>query len=78
MQSHDFMLSNEIWHEASPKRIIRLGGVKIRTGLSKSSIYNKINQGTFPKPVALGPGARAVGWRAADIEAWIDACGEKK
>ncbi|HEY4011369.1 MAG TPA: AlpA family transcriptional regulator [Acidobacteriaceae bacterium] len=52
--------------------ILRLTGVKERTGLSRSSIYLKINQKTFPKPVALG--ARAVGWRESDINAWIAGC----
>lgn len=54
------------------KIILRLDSVLTRTGLSRSSIYNQINQGIFPKPVALGP--RAVGWRESDINDWIDRC----
>lgn len=51
--------------------ILRLPQVKTRVGLSRSSIYLAISQGTFPRPVRLG--ARAVGWVAADIEAWLNA-----
>lgn len=44
--------------------------VKERTGLSRSTIYAKIAQGTFPKPVCLG--ARAVGWLESEIDEWIN------
>jgi len=40
--------------------ILRLPTVKDRTGLSRSTIYLRISQGKFPKPVSLG--GRAVGW----------------
>jgi prophage regulatory protein len=40
--------------------ILRLPDVKRSTGLSLSTIYLRIAQGTFPKPVSLG--GRAVGW----------------
>jgi prophage regulatory protein len=49
--------------------ILRLPDVKARTGLSRSSIYNAIKQGSFPNHVSLG--ARAVGWLSTDIEQWI-------
>jgi len=38
-------------------------------GLGRSAIYNMRGAGTFPKPVKLG--ARAVGWIADDVAAWI-------
>lgn len=47
--------------------ILRLPAVKERTGLSRSTIYLRINQGLLPKPVCLG--ARAVGWPATEVEA---------
>lgn len=46
---------------------LRLPAVLARTGLSRSTIYLRIAQGAFPKPVKLG-GARAVGWIEAEIE----------
>ena len=39
--------------------ILRLPDVKRSTGLSRSTIYQRITRGTFPKPVSLG--GRAVG-----------------
>ncbi len=49
--------------------ILRLPAVKTRTGLSRSTIYLRISQGTFPKPVSLG--GRAVGWIEAEIQEWL-------
>ncbi len=49
--------------------ILRLPHVKIRTGLSRSTIYLRVSEGTFPKPITLGP--RAVGWIEAEISDWI-------
>ncbi|MEM5434734.1 AlpA family phage regulatory protein [Paraburkholderia diazotrophica] len=43
--------------------------VENETGLSRSTIYQRIKAGTFPMPVQLG--ARSVGWRIADIEAFL-------
>jgi prophage regulatory protein len=50
--------------------ILRMPGVRAATGLSKSGIYNLIRAGDFPKPVSLG--ARARGWKEADIDRWIE------
>lgn len=52
------------------RRLLRLNEVKQRTGLSKSSIYNQIGDGTFPEPVPIG--ARAVAWVEDEIQEWID------
>ena len=49
--------------------ILRLPAIKTRTGLSRSTIYLRVSQGTFPKPVSLG--ARAVGWVEAEIQEWL-------
>ena len=49
--------------------ILRLPAVKARTGLSRSTIYLRVSQGTLPKPVSLG--ARAVGWVEAEIQEWL-------
>jgi prophage regulatory protein len=51
------------------KIILRLPTVQNRTGLSRSTIYFKISEGQFPKPINLG--ARAVGWLESDVEAWV-------
>ena len=49
--------------------IFRLPAVKMRTGLSRSSIYLWIAQGKFPAPVSLG--ARAVGWVESEVDEWL-------
>lgn len=49
--------------------ILRLPSVTARTGLSRSTIYLRVSEGTFPKPIALGP--RAVGWIESEIDEWI-------
>jgi prophage regulatory protein len=49
--------------------ILRLPAVKASVGLSRSTIYLRIAEGTFPKPVSLG--GRAVGWLQAEVDAWM-------
>lgn len=50
--------------------ILRLPAVKARTGLSRSTIYLRISDGAFPKPISLG--ARAVGWVESEVDEWVD------
>jgi prophage regulatory protein len=50
--------------------ILRLPAVKARTGLSRSTIYLRISNGCFPKPISLG--GRAVGWVESHIQVWIE------
>lgn len=47
--------------------IVRLPTVIASTGYSRSTVYLRINQGLWPKPISLG--ARAVGWPQAEIGA---------
>jgi prophage regulatory protein len=49
--------------------ILRLPAVKASIGLSRSTIYLRVSQGTFPKPVSLG--GRAVGWVEEEIQSWL-------
>ena len=49
--------------------ILRRRQVEQRTGLSRSTLYQYIKDGKFPKPVPLGP--RAVGWLEAEVRDWI-------
>ena len=42
-------------------RILRLPSVRERTGLSRSSIYLRISEGRFPRPISLG-NAPSAGW----------------
>ena len=47
--------------------ILRRKRVEAATGYSRSTIYLRIRQGLWPKPVSLG--ARAVGWPAGEVAA---------
>lgn len=44
--------------------------VEARTGLARSTIYRRMKQGRFPKPLSLGGGA--VGWDSRDIDRWLE------
>ena len=52
-----------------PDRIIRMKTVLARTGLSRSTIYRKIAEGTFPAHMRIS--ANGAGWRESDINRWI-------
>lgn len=49
------------------QRILRLPQVKTFSGLSRSTIYLRISEGLFPRPLQLG--RRMVGWPEAEIAA---------
>ncbi|WP_413992447.1 helix-turn-helix transcriptional regulator [Labrys okinawensis] len=52
-----------------PDRIIRLKTVLSRTGLSRSTIYRKIAEGTFPQQIRIS--VHGAGWHEAEISRWI-------
>ena len=52
--------------------IWRLPRIQEELGLSKSTIYQKISDGRFPKQISLG--GRAVGWLKVDIQNWVKDC----
>lgn len=47
---------------------LRLKQVKMLVGLSRSTIYARIKQGTFPPPISIG--YRAVAWTSSSIADW--------
>ena len=53
------------------RRFLRRREVEMVTGLPRSTIYDRMSEGTFPKPVKIGP--RAVGWLEDEIAAWVEA-----
>lgn len=55
----------------TPPALIRRKLVEARTGLARSTIYERLKSGDFPKPVALG--SRSVGWVESEIDEWIAA-----
>ena len=57
-------------HPAPSDSILRLPAVKAATGLSRSTIYDRISKGSFPAPVSLG--GNVVGWPVSAINAWLE------
>jgi prophage regulatory protein len=53
----------------SPDRIIRLKTVLARTGLSRTTLYRKMGEGTFPRQVKIS--VHGAGWRESAINRWI-------
>ena len=53
----------------NPDRIIRMKTVLARTGLSKSTIYRKMKEGTFPPQVRIS--ANGAGWHESEINRWV-------
>ncbi len=52
----------------SPNSFVRLPEVLKETGLSRATLYRKVQDGTFPKQVRIA--TRCVGWRRSAIEQW--------
>ena len=63
--------AGESIRERDGARILRFKQVAALVGLGKSSIYRKVQEGTFPKPIKLGS-ARASGWLSNEVYDWID------
>lgn len=55
----------------APVSLLRRPEVESRTGLSRSEIYRRIKEGSFPSPVTLGH--RVVAWPSTTIDEWVDA-----
>ena len=51
-------------------KIIRLKTVLARTGLSRSTMYRTIAEGTCPSQVKIS--VHGAGWREAAVNRWID------
>ena len=62
------------------KRLIRLPEVLSRTGYGRTTIYRKMEDGSFPRSVKLGGppidpnvfDSRAIAWIEDEVEQWID------
>lgn len=50
--------------------ILRLPEVCIKTGLSRSTIYERQKANTFPQSVSLGD--RAIGFVSSEVDEWIE------
>lgn len=52
-----------------PDRILRLPTVLARTGLSRATLYRKVQAGTFPRQLKIA--ARCAGWRESAVNDWM-------
>jgi len=50
-------------------KLLKIGEVKIRTALSKSTIYKMINAGTFPRQRQQN--LHSVAWLETEVDQWI-------
>lgn len=55
--------------ETKHQAFLRRKSVEMRTGLKRSTIYELIQEKSFPRPITIG--SRAVGWLESDIDKWI-------
>ena len=53
----------------TPDRILRINTVLERTGLTRSTLYRKIERGEFPRQVKIAQ--RCAGWRESAIAEWL-------
>jgi prophage regulatory protein len=53
----------------APDRILRLQTVLERTGLRRSTLYRKMENGTFPRNIKLSD--RCMGWRESAVNEWV-------
>ena len=51
------------------ERMLRRRSVERMTGLSKSTLYRLIKQGSFPPPLRLT--RKAVRWRSEEVHQWL-------
>jgi prophage regulatory protein len=54
----------------TPDRILRLKTVLTRTGLSRSTLYRKMQNGTFPPNLKIS--TRCAGWRESALAEWLN------
>lgn len=50
---------------------LKLKDVESVTKLKRSTLYSLISAGKFPQSIKLIEGGRAVVWRQADVESWM-------
>jgi prophage regulatory protein len=51
-----------------PDRFLRLEAVLDRTGLTRATLYRKIQSGTFPRQIKISE--RCCAWRESEVSTW--------
>lgn len=52
--------------------LMTLRAVTQFTSLSRATVYRRVKEGSFPKPIKIGD--NRVAWRFEDLDAWLSAC----
>ena len=52
-------------------QIVRHAHVCQKLQISSAKLFDLIAKGLFPKPFAIIPGGRAVGWLECDVNQWV-------
>ena len=50
--------------------MVSMGELINRLGLSRSTIYKMVEDGTFPAPIKIG--ARRIAWKVASVDDWLE------
>lgn len=58
-------------------QVLRMKQLRARVGLAPSTIYLKISQGIFPRPISLGS-PHVVGWLEHEVNAWLASQAEQR
>jgi prophage regulatory protein len=54
---------------AGPGRLLKMRDVERETSLHRATIYRRIQDGSFPRPIRLG--AQRVAWPERAVQAWV-------
>lgn len=57
---------------SQPLKLERLASVTARTGLSRTTIWRRVKEGSFPAPVRIG--TQSVAWPSFAVDGWIESC----
>ena len=57
-------------HEFGTDRLLKVDEIALICGMSKSTIYRRVADGSFPAPIRVG--VRAARWRRSEINQWIE------
>lgn len=52
------------------QRVLRIRETSYKVGLSKTSVYESVKKGTFPKPLRLSE--RSSGWLESELNQWLE------
>lgn len=77
LPSSDLLSTARAFPSPAPVHVfLRLPQVLARVGISRSTLWRWVAEGSFPRPLKLS--ARVTVWRSQDIDAWMQARGNQE